>query len=545
MTIQNELEFDGMNESITDVFNLSLTIKAIEVTMSDIHKCHESGCKGPKYAGLSVKCCICMNVYFFECIADRAEVSHLLSQLNVNACNEDDDQQMINEEHTKIRNIFCMGSVFEFVCPSCKNETSIYEMMQKLQKGNEEMKNKNDDLTAKNTELRRKNTKANNELKTLKDQNAQTQSKQQANPNAKVFESDVAILKLQIQQKRAYIEALSSDLKMALVKQQSLIDQFKSDSDNIYKESIELLNKVASCVSDQEETDDETDDNLSETPTHLDHENRDRGFQNENKGRKISKDTHPFSRPSTSMQQKQPNTNFANQTELHEIHISPFETSVECADIVRFILRKTKVKDAKLFSVQRLGGYNRMRSFVSFKVSTLQNDVYKEILANDIWQPFQTVRPFNNTPPRGSRFNDRGNDKPYFGNPFASRSGGSNWGQKQMGSNYRYNSFRNFKDDGDKTYIPRFERTQHEQQQQRYDGDEKIYARDRQPYNNQQRHSQTNQQPQNKQHQQRNDGYFFGRDHPYDKQRLNPFSQYGLNKSGPRYRSQESIRSRH
>lgn len=44
-----------MPNIITDIFNLSLTIEAM-----DVHICNENGCKGSEYGGLNITCGVCL-----------------------------------------------------------------------------------------------------------------------------------------------------------------------------------------------------------------------------------------------------------------------------------------------------------------------------------------------------------------------------------------------------------------------------------------------------------------------------------------------------
>lgn len=368
-----------MNESVLDIFNLSLTIQ----TMSD-HKCNELGCKGQKYAGLNITCGMCLMPCYFECISNRSEVVHLFRQMNINNIPEN-DQKKINEEHLKIKSLFGVNSVFEFVCPSCKGESTLYDIFKKF---GDDLKQKNEDLEKKNKDLTKKNTKANSEVRELKSKlnDKESQQIQQVNHDTNDFEQEIATLKSQFEQKKSDIEKSIDELNMALTTQQSQFEKFKEDTDNNFKCSVELLKKISLCVSDQEDNDDENDDtDLFNAPSQMNRDSRrDPGFHDENSRQKQYKDNYQFSRPSTSNQRNSHQANSNNRTELREIYISPFQTSVQCDDIIRFILNKTKIKDSSIFSVQRLGGYDRMRSYVSFRVSTLNNDVYKAILSNEL-----------------------------------------------------------------------------------------------------------------------------------------------------------------
>lgn len=84
------------------------------------HKCHESDCVGAQLHGLKLECCRCDNNYFFDCMASRPEIKTLLGLVNYTDKN---NQKQIDKASKKFMEIFNCDSVFEFVCPSCKNDT--------------------------------------------------------------------------------------------------------------------------------------------------------------------------------------------------------------------------------------------------------------------------------------------------------------------------------------------------------------------------------------------------------------------------------------
>lgn len=88
---------------------------------------------------------------------------------------------------------------------------------------------------------------------------------------------------------------------------------------------------------------------------------------------------------------------------ISEIYVSPFQPNVDIDEIVAHILSKTSIGDTRLFSVEKLVGRNERinrKTYVSFKISTFDSEVYGSILNNEIWAPNQTARPFKNIAPR-------------------------------------------------------------------------------------------------------------------------------------------------
>lgn len=410
-----------MNDTITDVFNLSISI----VHIMDTHKCNEKGCKGPNYGGLNITCGMCLFPTYFDCLSTRDEFKHLMDNMQIEPIGEN-DQRKINEAHIKVKSLFGVDSIFEFICPSCKsahfNNISLFDMKENLDKMGkkvDELKSECEKVTKELKALKTTHTKKTNELNEIKaklyDMTNETQQTHRANVNKNDIESELATLRSQMDQKRIEMEAFADDLKSILAIQQSRLETFKVESDNAIKNSVDLLNKISSCTSDTEETGEENDDGASvftslqaHQDTHLDP-----GFHGENSRQKSAKKSHPFNKPAISQQNtQQSNTKSDDRTTLFEIHISPFELCIESEHIVQHILANIKNINAKSFSVQRLGGNGLHRSFRSFRVSTFESDVYKSILSNDLWFPNQVARPFKNAPPRRGRGHENNDNRP-------------------------------------------------------------------------------------------------------------------------------------
>lgn len=340
----------------------------------------------------------------------------------------------------------------------------------------------------------------------------QSNGPQRPNVNTNGFESELAVLRSQIDSKKNEIEKFADELKTILVTQQSRLEQFKLDSESAISESVDLLNKLSSCASDEAAAE-ESDDNASAiTLIQVNRDERlDTGFQSENSGQKNLKIRHTFNKPSTSKQiSSQLNAkNNDDRTELYEIHISPFELNVSCDQIVQYIMGNLNGKSAKTFSVQRLGGYGFGHSFTSFKVSTFDIEIYNAVLSNELWEPNQIARPFTNSQPKRNRYNNdyhNENRQPYkfFQKPSMHRNNMGYW-KNESQSNENYN-----RTSENRPYIPRFD---HRQRQ---------YFDD-QSHNTQNR---PQQQPQLQQHQQQGNRDFLAPDRGYVGQRRNSFNPF-------------------
>lgn len=156
---------------------------------------------------------------------------------------------------------------------------------------------------------------------------------------------------------------------------------------------------------------------------------------------------------------------------LLSIYVGRFETHITSIDIASHIMGRTKIKDKRLFNVEQLIGQKnemKQKTFVSFKISTLSDDIYKMLLNNDVWGPNQSARPFKTDSPKF--MNRRDYNGSQSGTQFANFNGRKsvNRGyQHYPGSFYQRNDFRRpnrYNEDrsgwrkSNAPYIPRFER---------------------------------------------------------------------------------------
>lgn len=121
---------------------------------------------------------------------------------------------------------------------------------------------------------------------------------------------------------------------------------------------------------------------------------------------KLPATVEPTLRPPSPTPLKPPNadknTLSSTQDEVkYEIYVSKFHPSTVCIDIANFITSKTSLENEKSFKVVKLirrREYNKKRSFVSFKITTLSADDYDIILNSDIWKPEFSATPFIQKP---------------------------------------------------------------------------------------------------------------------------------------------------
>lgn len=93
----------------------------------------------------------------------------------------------------------------------------------------------------------------------------------------------------------------------------------------------------------------------------------------------------------------------------YEIYISKFSQKATTAQISDFIMENTNIKSQSLFKIERLQSMNTQKVSMtsSFKVTTLQKDIYETIMDKSLWEPDFEVREF--LPERINKFDKRTN----------------------------------------------------------------------------------------------------------------------------------------
>lgn len=108
-----------------------------------------------------------------------------------------------------------------------------------------------------------------------------------------------------------------------------------------------------------------------------------------------------------------PNKNDLSQSDnsgkVQQIYVGEFLTHVQSDEIVTHILQKTDISDSSLFVVEKLVGPRediKRKTFVSFKITTINDDVFNAINNNELWGPNQSARAFDNNKYRNVRNSD-------------------------------------------------------------------------------------------------------------------------------------------
>lgn len=93
--------------------------------MSQNHVCN--ACTGTKYDGANLKCHLCLKPSFFECMVKNKR--HEAAEL-INVIKTQSNMTPGTRMQTRLQNIFGDSSVFVFICPNCKANRSLCDIIE-------------------------------------------------------------------------------------------------------------------------------------------------------------------------------------------------------------------------------------------------------------------------------------------------------------------------------------------------------------------------------------------------------------------------------
>lgn len=478
-----------LNDSISNIIFYK-TNRPDKMSIQD-HQCIANNCDGPRFNGCSLTCTRCLQPKFIDCISDRTEIVSLMKMMNIIpdvVVNKD----VVAENHTKLVDSFGPQSLFDFVCPKCKSEGSINDIKKKLddkikslQKKNTELQKDKASLIDERKKLKEENDKLNGNVngqcvqcQLLSSENNQMKTElvslKQRSDEKKCDKCDESIAALNsLNGTLGSIDLYTSEISKTVDEQNHLFDQFKQHQNKI----VDDLRSLNMCIPNAGNNDIHVTGNNSGM-----NQQKNSGMS-PNSGtflpRKSTTDFNgnPYKMPlNTSNNTKDANGNFhaPSQSQANgsyggnkvlSVYVSKFIKNVQSDDIVAHILQKTNIPDPKLFVVDKLVGQREdihRKTYVSFKITTLNIDVYNAILNNEIWAPNQSARPFDNDADKKKKDNrfldqrqprdyDFFNENNFNGNQQNfrnSRRGGSNRNRNFQGvyhdGRYNNNQYQNF-----------------------------------------------------------------------------------------------------
>lgn len=356
----------------------------------DLHNCIQNGCSGSRFPGLNLTCCRCYQPWFFDCIIDRPEISDLVKVFGF-LSNEKKSQNETSKNISKISGMFNSESTFEFVCPGCKKQNGYNDLKMSYENQIGELEKKIKTITSESKKAKKD---FETEIKLLKSKIADHDfllPKQTVNDDGSEVSNTFKALELMV-----------SDFGDVFVKQMNaqcsfltLLNQYKSDSDAFKSALDKLLAVFRNRIPEPEKSRvpdphhiRKNDENSTETPNFAAASTK--PSLNDNK---IV--NQPLLRP-PKVSKASAVLNKTNK-DFYEIYVSKFDTTVKCTDIIQHILNTTDLVNDELFNVVMLIGSNdrlKKKSFISFKITTLKEDVYLKILDETIWAPDYAATPF-------------------------------------------------------------------------------------------------------------------------------------------------------
>lgn len=132
--------------------------------------------------------------------------------------------------------------------------------------------------------------------------------------------------------------------------------------------------------------------------------------------------------PPPTPQQQQQNVGIQESTNIHEIYVAKFKLGTTTEAIKQHIMDKTTIIHPECFKVTELQSKKENRDYVAFKISTLQIELYNEIMG--IWAPDFTARKYETAKIVHTDINRNGlqryRGKPYEQNSYATQNAISN-----------------------------------------------------------------------------------------------------------------------
>lgn len=340
-------------------------IKTI-IKMSNHHCCEKDKCSGTRFGGMYVRCGICCKRSFIECIYNGSGVNDLLLALNIITISGEINYNAGIQK--QLKTIFGEKSVFQFTCLMCIN--SVKEQNIKVKQ-----------LESRVNVLTNLSEKKSEAIKQLKDEIANKVDRMNDTNS-------------------------STRLTSILDGQQIMHEKFVTSIDKLKQELIDYNVKFTeSVLSIQSNCSPEDDVNLI-PPVQSD--NAHNNVVNESKLRPPqfsmndpidlchndgNGDEMPMLRPPRTLK-KRSSAKPINTSGVFEIFISKFDISVKCEDIIKYIILKTSLVSDDLFTVESLvpSKILKKKPYISFKITTLKQNVFNMIIDESIWSPDFTAK---------------------------------------------------------------------------------------------------------------------------------------------------------
>lgn len=353
-----------------------------------IHNCIDQQCDGANHGGIKISCSWCQQTTFLSCLLHCDEFKCLVNSLVPKANTDSLTQSQCVSVKQPLETLLQSESCIDFVCFECKSLSTFKD----IEKAHEDRlineKKISSGTSASIVMLKQQHTAA---IETLSQQltlaNAKIDElKASANINTRNNCDDII-------NKRASFDSLLSDLISASQNQKKNLQQLSRAIHEaltpLNAHTIDLTN-TSSFTSDDKHTN-APPDLSSKLP------------REQNKSRASNLPHIVENKPPTNLDLRPPSSKDAAEASsssdnVFDIYVSKFETDVECEGISNHIIRELKIKNDD-FTVTKLVNDRILKSenfsYVSFKVSTNDQNIYNHILNDKLWAPDFSAVPFN------------------------------------------------------------------------------------------------------------------------------------------------------
>lgn len=345
--------------------------------MSNEHDCGERRCVINKYDGAFFTCARCSKKCYAECLEGKKEIIQLLTTIKQNNINCTPSKLQI-----KIRAMLNNESLFSFTCPQCKNEGSMYEMIARMKKDAETklaiaIQNKDKEINSiveKYNQMEQLNKEQEQKIRLLENEMKESEEMQvdieKENENGE-GETHMITKKL--------LKRMNEEMVMKINENLVIMNGDIEARIRVEFEKIQQTIQGQILVPEQERKRKKTANSLDKNDTPKPStENREKDKQDKNK------------------KLKPPKIHENDSKDVYEIHVSKFDKKTIEKDIESHIIEKTNLKNSELFKITKLMSKSDENDikYVTFKISTLRNDVYGTIMDPRIWEPDFRAREF-------------------------------------------------------------------------------------------------------------------------------------------------------
>lgn len=377
--------------------------------MATTHDCMESACKGIKFDGANLTCGRCLRPFYMECLTKRNEITYLISSLNANSTGTP------LRFASKVKKVFHQESTIEFVCENCKKKGSFIEAAKAMKTEMEQ--HYNEEVIKKCKEIEKKYE---NEMTIMR---TKYTGLELVNADLSQTINETTMKHNELEQINAQLNQKILDMENASTEQ---MDGVEHNEDPNAQNTQLILNQMHVMTSDIEarvklECEKVIKSILNDNCQDLKRKKTMSMMNNAASGSGLHQNmgkidlTGDFSRIPSKL--KPPKYAEPTEKDVYQIHVAKFDCDTTENDIKEHVIETTKI-DGLLFKVSKLLSKKDdfKTKYATFKITTLNNDIYRAIMDENVWQPnFQardyTHDKFENRGARGNKINVVNNEK--------------------------------------------------------------------------------------------------------------------------------------